>query len=232
MAETRLNGRHREMNPADEDAMWRAWHDFHYLCDTARMQKLFARHRLFLEVRNLPGHVVDAGVFKGVSTLIFAHLLKTYVPHARRKVIGFDTFGGTFGDAKDFESGRASGFMAHYEPGMKERLEAVIAAQALSHYCELVAGDITETLPAYIAANRGMRISMLHLDLDVFEPTLAVLRAAWDAMTPGGLIVLDEYGVEGWGESEAVDRFFHERKIRPTIEGVSDSATPTAVIRV
>ena len=216
----------------NEETIWQAWHDFHYQCDTARMQKLFARHRLFLEVQNLPGHVVDAGVFKGVSTLLFAHLIKTYSPNGRRKVIGFDTFGATFDGAQEFESGRAAEFMKHHEEGMKSKLEAVIAAQGLSDYCELVAGDIVETLPIYISENRGMRISLLHLDLDVFEPTLAVLRAAWESMIPGGLIVLDEYGIEGWGESEAVDLFFKERGIKPIIEGVPDSATPTAVIRV
>ena len=216
----------------DVNAIWQAWHDFHYQCDTARMQKLFARHRLFLEVRDLPGHVVDAGVFKGVSTLLFAHLLKTYAPNGRRKVIGFDTFDAAFADAQGFEKIRAADFMANHEMGMKTNLEAVIATHELESYCELVAGDIAITLPAYIEKHRGMRISLLHLDLDIFEPTLAVLRAAWDSMTPGGLIVLDEYGIEGWGESEAVDLFFKERGIKPVVEGVTDSATPTAVIRV
>lgn len=215
-----------------EDTMWKAWHDFHYLCDTARMQKLFARHRLFLEVRDLPGNVIDAGVFKGPSTLLFAHLLKTYAPHARRKVIGFDTFESAFIDIHGFEADRAQDFMAHHEAGALEKLNAVIDAQNLGTFCELVAGDITETFPRYMTENRGMRISLLHLDLDVYEPTLAVLRSAWDAMVPGGLIVLDEYGVEGWGESDAVDTFFKERDIRPEIRGVTDSATPTATIRV
>lgn len=215
-----------------EVAMWKAWHDFHYLCDTARMQKLFARHRLFLEVRNLPGNIIDAGVFKGPSTLLFAHLLRTYAPHARRKVVGFDTFDSAFIDVQGFEAERARDFMAHHEAGALDKLNGVIDVQGLGGFCELVAGDIAETFPRYVADNRGMRISLLHLDLDVYEPTLAVLRAAWDVMVPGGLIVLDEYAVEGWGESDAVDTFFGERGIRPEIRGVSDSASPTATIRV
>lgn len=220
-------------NDAKADAaMWQAWNDFHYLCDTARMQKLFARHRLFLEVKNIPGHVIDAGVFKGTSTLQFAHMLKTYAPNSRRKVIGFDTFDAEFADVQEFEADRAKAFMSHHEAGLKDKIEVVISGQELASYCELVAGDVTATLPAYVAANRGMRVSLLHLDLDVLEPTLAVLRAVWDIMTPGGLIVLDEYGVEGWGESDAVDTFFRERNIRPSIKSISDTATPTAVIRV
>lgn len=217
---------------SSEGLMWKAWHDFHYLCDSSRMQKIFARHRLFLQVKDLPGNIIDAGVFKGPSTLLFAHMLKTYTPHARRKVIGFDTFESTFIDAQPFESERAQDFMGHHEGGALEKLNAVIDAQGLGNYCELIAGDITKTFPQFISDNRGMRISLLHLDLDVYEPTLAVLRTAWDIMVPGGLIILDEYGVEGWGESDAIDAFFREREIRPEIQGVSDSSTPTAIIRV
>ncbi|MEK9643931.1 MAG: TylF/MycF/NovP-related O-methyltransferase [Alphaproteobacteria bacterium] len=216
----------------NEDALWNAWHGFHYDCDTARIQKVLARHYLFLDVRDLPGHIVDAGVFKGASTLLFAHMLKIYAPHSRRKVIGFDTFTETFEDAQEFESGRAAEFMEHYAPDMKSKLEGIIAAQGLTDQCELVAGDISQTLPQYVEDSRGMRISLLHLDLDVREPTLAALRASYDLMTPGGLIVLDEYGVEGWGESDAVDTFFRERGIRPKIESVPFATTPTAMIRV
>lgn len=216
----------------EEDILWRAWHAFHYDCDTARIQKVLARHRLFLEVRDIPGHIVDAGVFKGASTLLFAHMLKIYAPHARRKVIGFDTFSEVFEDAHEFETNRAADFMEHYAPDMKSRLEQIVKKQELDRYCELVAGDIARTLPEYAEENRGMRISLLHLDLDVREPTLAALRAGYDLMTPGGLIVLDEYGVEGWGESDAVDAFFRERNLRPKIESVPFATTPTAMIRV
>lgn len=212
--------------------MWRTYNDFHYHCDTARMQKLFARHRLFLETRNLPGHVIDAGVFKGTSTLLFAHMLKIYSPKAPKKVIGFDTFEAEFAGARDFERSRAAAFMRHHERDMENVLKAVISAQGLEEYCELVRGDIAETLPAYIEAHRGMRVSLLHLDLDVSAPTLATLRCVYDIMTPGGLIVLDQYGVEGWGETEAVDAFFEERGLKPDLALIPHTTTPTAVIRV
>lgn len=214
------------------DQVWQAWHSFHYDCDTERMQKMFARHRLFLEVRKLPGHIVDAGVFKGTSTLLFAQMLKVYAPHSKRKVIGFDTFSEGFEGAQTFESEQADSFMEHYEPDMESRLEGIIDKQGLKPYCELVAGDISETLPAYVAKNRGMRISLLHLDLDVGRPTLAALRASYDLMTPGGIIVLDEYGLEGWGEADAIDSFFRERGLKLKIESVPFATTPTAMIRL
>ena len=215
-----------------EDTVWKAYNDFHYFCDGARMQKIFARHRLFLDTKDLPGHIIDAGVFKGSSTLLFAHMLRIYSPLARKKVAGFDTFEGRFEAAAEFEYERADAFMSYYDRDIEAVLREVIAAQELGDYCELVKGDIGETLPAYIAANRGMKISLLHLDLDVYKPTLDTLRACYDLMVPGGLIVLDQYGVEGWGETEAVDAFFGERGITPRLERVDAATPPTAVIRV
>jgi hypothetical protein len=220
------------MTKPKEDRIWKAYNDFHYFCDGARMQKMFARHWLFLQTKDLPGHIIDAGVFKGTSTLLFAHMLRIYSPLAAKKVIGFDTFEGRFEAAADFETERADAFMAYWDRDIEDVLREVIVTQDLSDFCELVKGDIGETMPRYIAENRGMRISLLHLDLDILEPTLETLRACYDNMIPGGIIVLDQYGIEGWGESEAVDTFFKERGFKPTIEAVPFSTTPTAMIRI
>lgn len=219
-------------NHKSNDGMWAAYNNFHYLCDAARMQKIFARHRIFLETAELPGHIIDAGVFKGSSALLFAHMLRTYCPYARKKVIGFDTFDAGFEGIEAFEQTRAVEFMRKYEPGMEGVLRAIVEAQGLDEYCEFVRGDVAETLPAYIANHHGMRISMLHLDLDIFRPTIEVLRACYDIIVPNGIILLDQYGVDGWGEADAVDQFFKDRGLRPEIRLVGHTATPTAYIRV
>ncbi len=57
---------------------------------------------------------------------------------------------------------------------------------------------------------------MLHLDFDVYDATLASLNAFFPLVVPGGVVVLDQYGNQGWGESNAVDEFFagHELKFK------------------
>ena len=214
------------------DRMWRSYNDFHYYCDNARLQKLFARQQLFLKTVDLPGVIIDAGVFKGTSTLLFAHLLRIYSPHSRKRVVGFDTFEGEFKSATQFEADRAIEFMAHYKTGMDAFLTSVLEEQGLSQYCELVKGDISQSLPAYLERNRGLRVSLLHLDLDVFKPTYDVLTHVWDVMVPGGVVVFDEYGIEGWGESDAVSKFFSERGIHKKLKLVPNTATPTAYLEV
>ena len=220
------------MSNSKEDKLWQAYNDFHYFCDSLRMQKIFARHQLFLKAVDLPGVIVDAGVFKGTSTLLFAHLLKIYTPHSRKRVIGFDTFEAEFRDHESFEAERAQDFMQHHRAGMDDFLRRVALEQGIDEYIELIKGDITKTLPAYLEAHRGLRVSFLHLDLDVFKPTYEVLRCVYDLMVPGGIIVFDEYGIEGWGESDAVTQFFSESGLSKRLNLVPHTATPTAFIEV
>ena len=80
----------------DDDQMWEAFNRFHFLCDTHRFQKLMSRIELVRMVTDVPGDIVDAGAFKGISTIQFAHLLQTYQPNSRSRVISFDTFDASF----------------------------------------------------------------------------------------------------------------------------------------
>ena len=75
---------------------------------------------------------------------------------------------------------------------------------------ELIKGDVSATIPTYIAKHPGFRISYLYFDLDVEKPTAAALKLLYDRVVCGGIIVFDEYGVDQWGEANAVDAFLEE----------------------
>ena len=47
-------------------------------------------------------------------------------------------------------------------------------------------------------------------------------------MSPGGVIVFDEYGSRGWGESEAVDEFLNKKKLK--LKKIKFSSKPTAYL--
>lgn len=217
---------------ADKDdlnqKMWDAYNTFHCLCDTSRFQKIFARADLVRLVRDLPGDIVDAGAYKGTSTIQFAHLLKTYQPNSRTKVISFDTFEAVFPRVRADEAQSAKDHMETYDINAYDNLVEALERLDLKDRVEIVRGDITETLPRYISDNPGFRISLLHCDLDVYPATLSTLRAAWDRLVAGGVCVFDEYAVGNWGESDAADEFFATLEQRPILKMLSSSATPTA----
>jgi hypothetical protein len=58
------------------------------------LSKLFARYEIFKMVLNLPGDIVDCGVYRGASLFSCENLIKIFAPHSQKVVIGFDTFSG------------------------------------------------------------------------------------------------------------------------------------------
>ena len=217
----------KQSDPSD-NAMWDAYNAFHYLCDTSRFQKILARAELVRMIAGTPGDIVDAGAYKGTSTIQFAHFLKTYQPNSRSKVVSFDTFEAVFPRVRPDEKASAAGHMESYEASAYEHLVEAIDRLGLSDRVEIVRGDITETLPRYVAENPGFRIALLHCDLDVYPPTLSSLQAAWPRLVPGGVAVFDEYAVANWGESDAVDEFFATLDPAPVLKMLETSATSTA----
>ena len=63
-----------------------------------------------------------------------------------------------------------------------------------------------KTLNKFINKNPNLRISLLHLDMDVFDSTNFVLNKLKDRIVKNGIILVDDYGtVEG--ATKVVDNF-------------------------
>ena len=216
---------------AEVDRGWDAYNEFHFQCDQSRFQKLFARLDLFRMIADLPGDIVDAGAFKGVSTIQFAQMLAAYQPNTRSRVVCFDTFAPQVQNLRPDEVAAGSQLMANYRADSYDHLLRVLDRLGLRQRVDVVRGDIAETLPAYLEERRGFRISLLHCDLDAYEPTLATLRAAWPRVVPSGLVVFDESAVAPWGESDAVDEFFREAAPQVQLKTIGTGRTPSAYVR-
>ena len=188
--------------------------------------RFLGHYELFKLVQNVPGSIVECGVFQGNGLLSYAKFLEIFCTADRwRKAIGFDTFAGFVevvpedGPEADRAENRpyvgqkfAGGYSsAGFKPVLDEMVKVVHEDQYLPHMprIELVEGDISETVPKYVAENPGLRISMLILDVDLYKPTMAALEHLYPLVVPGGLVVFDEYAKAEWaGESKAYEDFF------------------------
>jgi hypothetical protein len=180
--------------------------------------KAFAHYEVFQKVRDLPGDIVECGVYKGASLLSFARFLETFCPGDRtRKVLGFDHFKGLADRSeKDGFDARVGNTADGWNPAaFRDTLFALVDAFNADSFVpqrprvELVDGDVRETAGRYVAENPGLRVALLHLDMDLYEPTLAALKAFWPRLLTGGVVLLDEFAIREWpGETEAVEAFF------------------------
>ena len=80
----------------------------------------------------------------------------------------------------------------------------------------------------FIKDNPGLRISLLHLDVDLYEPTKAALAALYPLVVRGGLVVFDEYALPPWeGETVAADEFLATLPGSPTLRKFPFSSQPS-----
>jgi len=198
-----------------------SFNNFILSSDTKVFGKLLARTLLFNSVKNIPGDILEFGVFKGTGMMTFLKLKKYLVPNSGKKVIGFDLFDtdSLLSSLNDQDKEAMStlfkgrGF-SHEESYVKFLEEKIKNAGFLDHEYDFVIGDATITSKQYFKERPGLKISLLYLDMDLEEPTYEVLQAAWDRVSSGGLVVFDEYAFHKWSESKGVDRFFKDKGVQ------------------
>lgn len=213
-----------------EDKLWDSYNNLLLSNDIDRIRKLIVRYELFRKSLKIPGDIVECGVFKGAGWMYWLKLLELYARGEQKRVIGFDTFGAFSDNLLDYERESANAFVDETMfQGVNSKDILDLAKKAGFTNGELIEGEITETLPIYIEKNKGFRISLLNLDFDTYYGTKSALEYMYDVISPGGLIILDEYGKRGWGESDAVDEFFGNKNI--AINSIQGSFQPTAYIQ-
>jgi len=210
---------------------WDAYNEFLLNGSLDRFTKILARYELFKQVVDLPGDIVECGVFKGTGVLYWAKLLQIFNPQSVKRVVGFDTFAG-YPDSlgKDYDKKTGEGFIAqaNYTPVTPEHIMGVARGVGLEKRVELVKGDASVTMGGYVKKNPGFRIALLNLDFDVYEPTAQALKNFYSLVVPGGVIAFDEYALRGWGESDAVDEFFKDKHL--TYKTIPWALSPTAFV--
>ncbi len=65
-------------------------------------------------------------------------------------------------------------------------------------------------LKKFIEKNRNTKISLLHLDMDVYKPTKYVLDILEKRIVKNGIILIDDYGTME-GATKALDEFLKKR---------------------
>jgi hypothetical protein len=168
--------------------------------------KFLARNDIFKKQLAINGSIVEIGVHRGASLMTWAHLSSIYEPvNYLRKVIGFDTFEGFPSISEKDKSGNSE----HLKPGGFKTDENTIddLNQSINLYdinrlmdhipkVELVKGDATQTIPEYLENNPHLIVSLLHLDADLYEPTLCALEYLVPRMPKGSIIAFDELNMK------------------------------------
>lgn len=203
-----------------EQKIFDGFNDFILSSDKKVFGKLLARSLLLNEVKDIPGDIVECGVFKGTGILTFLKLKNYLMPNTHKKVIGFDFFESDAliqtlsGQDKDFMKSLFEERGAKHDKDYCQLLKQRITDFGfLEHEFDLIKGDVSTTTFDFIKDKPGFKISLLYIDVDIQKPTFDILQNMWDKVSRGGLVVFDEYAFHSWSESAGADLFFKDKNI-------------------
>lgn len=164
------------------------------------------KFNLFNMARNLkkiPGDIAECGVFKGSS----AFLMLSAMAGENKYYHGFDSFEGLSEPRREDHVSNAQTFKwKKHDLAVGEE----IAAGNLSSF----EGQFTlykGWIPDRFHEVDDRMFCLVHIDVDLYEPTIESLRFFWPRMSAGGMIVCDDYGSSACpGAKKAMDEIGEE----------------------
>ncbi len=176
------------------------------------LKRFLALYEIFKLILPVKGSIVECGVFRGFGLMGWAKLSTMLEPEdLTRRIYGFDSFAGFPGS-----SDKDSNPVAAPTPGALcadsyDELQALVAEydrdRFLGHIpkVHLIKGDVTQTIPKFIVDQPQVVVSLLFLDLDLYEPTKVAIESFLPRMPRGAVIAFDELDNPMWpGETLAL----------------------------
>jgi hypothetical protein len=176
------------------------------------LKRFLALYEIFKLVLPVKGSVVECGVFRGFGLMTWAKLSTILEPeNLTRRIYGFDTFQGfpsvTVKDENQFAPPQAGELGADSYDELQSLIAAYDQDRFLGHIdkVHLIRGDVAQTIPEFLRDHPHTVVSLLFLDLDLYEPTRVALNNFLPRMPRGAVLAFDELDNPIWpGETQAL----------------------------
>jgi hypothetical protein len=187
-----------------------------------KLTRLLALYEIFKRIMPVKGSIVECGVYSGFGLMAWANISAVLEPaNLTRRIYGFDSFEG-FPEVGEKDSNnimkpqRGQLNSDSYEE-LKELIEIYDSNRFLGHVkkVQLIKGDVAKTIPEFIEKNSHLIVSLLFLDLDLYEPTKIAVENFFPRMPKGAIIAFDELDNPIWpGETMALMETIGINKLR------------------
>lgn len=181
---------------------------FHLLSrdvERANLTRELRLRTLFLSAsiaRRVPGDFAEVGVYQGRSAVLLARIVPEKTLHL------FDTFSGMPSVTEEIDSVKAGDFA-------NTSLSAVQARMPEGNVQYHVG-----VFPSTVAGLENTRFAFAHYDGDLYRPCVDFIEFFWPRMSPGGIMVFDDYN---WPECLGVKKAIEEAGLE-AIEAVDYQA--------
>ncbi len=176
--------------------------------------------------QDIPGDFVECGVWRGGSMMVVARTLQELNVVSKRLYL-FDTFEGMSAPTQDDVTFKGESALKLLGESSKET-NPVVAYSSIeevkgnldstgypSGKVHFIKGKVEETIPDKAPS----QIALLRLDTDWYESTYHELVHLFPLLSPGGVLIIDDYG--HWaGARKAVDTYFAEQGLHPLLHRI------------
>ncbi|AZO25100.1 macrocin O-methyltransferase [Mesorhizobium sp. M1E.F.Ca.ET.045.02.1.1] len=144
-------------------------------------------------VDGVPGDFVECGVWRGGSCIFMAGYLKVN-PAEKRRIFVADSFDGLPAPSFEQDIGLDLSKVVYPELAVDDETvrENFRVYDLDSNAVVFVKGWFKDTLPQL----QTCEIALLRLDGDLYESTMDSLEALYEKVSPGGIVIIDDYAIE------------------------------------
>lgn len=187
------------------------------------LTRFLALYEIFKLIQPVKGSIIECGVNHGFGTMSWAKFSAILEPvNLMRRVYGFDTFEGFPGvSGKDRSASsqhvKEGDLAADVHDELTQLIDIYDSTRFIGHVnkVQLVRGDATKTIPAFVEENPHLLVSLLYLDFDLYEPTKVALEHFLPRMPKGAMVAFDELDNPLWpGETLAMLEVHAKRPLR------------------
>ena len=152
---------------------------------------------------DVPGDTAECGVYEGAGSFLICEMNAACKRHRRHHHI-FDSFEGVSTPREIDGTFWRKGYMQRGEDLVRRNLADCSAFTIYKGWIPKRFGDIADR-----------RFSFVHIDVDLYEPTMESMRFFCDRMIEYGIIICDDYGSTLCpGATQAVHEFFEDKPER------------------
>jgi len=178
---------------------WDYENKFHESSDKSRFMKFLNHYELLKKTQMCSGAIIECGVLKGNSLIRFS-IFRDYLGLSKRKILAFDAFGSfpqSYLQTKNRVLSKEKKFAEIHDNNTGKgrsikKMNKILKSKRIKNY-KLIKGDILQTLKKFLNKNKKIKVSFLHLDLDVYLPTLFALETLYKYLSKGGIVLIDDF---------------------------------------
>lgn len=182
------------LKDSDYKQVWSLFPD----ADETIHERRFNLFNLACSMRRVPGDIAECGVFRGAGS----YLMLAAHQGLDKQLFGFDSFEG-LSEPSGIDCVK-SGYTFQWKKHDMSVGEAIAARNLVGFGSRVTL--LKGWIPERFSEVAGRRFSLVHIDVDLYEPTRDAARFFYPLLSEGGMIVCDDYGFESCpGARRAMD---------------------------